>query len=171
MKLMARKQPPDGYLTSAQAAEILGCSVGMVYNYERAGQLHKKIPPGRKQGFFVLDEVKSLAEGLSSFFETPIETNTHREDELEFSQATVDDMEGVYKVAASLFGNTTSTDARKDLIEICPEGNYIVKRNGKVVAYIHIQPLKHERIMSFMKGEIRGKDIKADDIDCFAPDK
>ena len=39
---MARKQPPNGYLTSAQAAEILGCSVGMVYNYERAGQLHKK---------------------------------------------------------------------------------------------------------------------------------
>jgi hypothetical protein len=168
---MARKQPPNGYLTSAQAAEILGCSVGMVYNYERAGQLHKKIPPGRKQGFFVLEEVKNLAEGLSSFFETPIDPNTHKKDELEFSQATTNDMEGVYKVAASLFGDTTPAEARKPLIEACPEGNYIVKRNSKVVAYIHIQPLKHERMMAFMKGEIRGKDIKADDIDCFQPEK
>jgi hypothetical protein len=168
---VARKQPPSGCLTSAQAAEILGCSVGMVYNYERAGQLHKKVPPGRKQGFFVLDEVKNLAEGLSSFFETPIDINPPKKDELEFSQATVSDMEGVYKVAASLFGDTTSADVRKPLIESCPEGNYIVKRNGKVVAYIHIQPLKHEILMSFMKGETRGKQIKADDIDCFTPGK
>ncbi len=168
---MARKQPPNGYLTSAQAAEILGCSVGMVYNYERAGQLHKKTPPGRKQGFFVLKEVKDLAEGLSSFFETPVDSTTHEKDELEFSQAITDDMEGVYKVAASLFGDTTSADARKQLIEVCPEGNYIVKRNSKVVAYIHIQPLKYERLISFMRGEIRGKDIKESDINCFEPGK
>ena len=164
---MARKQPPNGYLTSAQAAEILGCSVGMVYNYERAGQLHKKTPLGRKQGFFVLKEVKDLAEGLSSFFETPVDSTTREKDELEFSQATTEDMEGVYQVAASLFGDTTSVDARKQLIEVCPEGNYIVKRNSKVVAYIHIQPLKHERLISFMRGEIRGKDIKESDINCF----
>ena len=80
-------------------------------------------------------------------------------------------MEGVYKVAASLFGSTTSAAARKPLVEQCPQGNYVVKRSGKVVAYIHIQPLKHEPLMAFMRGEIRGKDIKASDLDCFAPGK
>jgi hypothetical protein len=70
----------------------------MVYNYERAGQLHKKIPSGRKQGFFVLNEVKALAEGLSSFFDLPIEEKRAETDHLVFSQATPDDMEGVYKV-------------------------------------------------------------------------
>src|SRR5450755_190729 len=169
---MARKQPPKGYLTSSQAAEILNCSVGMVYNYERAGQLHKKVPPGRKQGFFVENEVNALAQGLSSFFETPLaEGQEPEQGNLIFSQATPDDMEGVYRVAASLFGSTTSAEARKPLVEQCPEGNYIVKRNGKVVAYIHIQPLKHDRLMAFMRGEIRGKDITANDLDCFAPGK
>src|SRR5947199_10635208 len=109
---MSRKQPPAGYLTSTQAAEILGCSVPMVYNYERSGQLHKKTPPGRKQGFFLQSEVEALSEGLSGFFESPISEEENRglvkSSDLVFSQATVDDMEGVYKVAVSLFGSTTS---------------------------------------------------------------
>ena len=168
---MPRNPAPEGYITSGQAAKILNCSVGMVYNYERSGQLHKKTPPGRKQGFFIEKEVRTLAEGLSSFFESSIETTETRKDDLVFSQATPNDMEGVYKVAASLFGDTTSAEARKPLVELCPEGNYVVKRNGQVVAYIHIQPLKHERLMAFMRGEIRGKHITASDIDCFAPNK
>jgi hypothetical protein len=168
---MARKQPPMGYLTSSQAAEILNCSIGMVYNYERSGQLHKKVPPGRKQGFFIQSEVEALRDGLASFFENPLSPTETGKDNLVFSQATPDDMEGVYKVAASLFGDTTSADARKPLVERCPEGNYVVKQSGKVVAYIHIQPLKYDRLMAFMKGEIRGKHVTADDLDCFAPGK
>jgi hypothetical protein len=128
-------------------------SVGMVYNYEPSGQLHKKTPPGKKQGFFVEKEVKALAEGITRFFEMPVTSNIPEKDGLVFCQATLDDMEGVYKVAASLFGSTTSSEARKPLIQQCPEGNYIVKRNDQVVAYVHIQPLKHDRLMAFMRGE------------------
>src|SRR6516162_6544472 len=84
---MPRKPIPEGYLTSAQAAQILGCSVGMVYNYERSGQLHKKTPPGKKQGFFVEKEVKALAEGLVAFFESPIDETETQRDDLIFSQA------------------------------------------------------------------------------------
>lgn len=165
---MPRKQPPQGYLTSAEAAEILNCSVGMVYNYERAGQLHRKFPPRRKQGFYQESEVRALAGGLAEFFESEVDSLNA---DFEFSRATEDDTEGIYKVAASLFGSTTSAEARKPLIKLCPDGNYILKRNGKVVAYIHIQPLKHERLMAFMRGEIRGHHITADDLDCFAPGK
>jgi hypothetical protein len=112
-----------------------------------------------------------LAEGLANFFEMPIEAASTNNDDLTFSQATPDDMDGVYKVAASLFGDTTSAEARKPLVELCPEGNYVVKRKGLVVAYIHIQPLKHDRLMAFMRGEIRGKHITKDDLDCFTPGK
>jgi hypothetical protein len=92
-------------------------------------------------------------------------------DELVFSQAVPEDMEGVYKVAASLFGSTTSAEARKLLVEACPEGNYVLKRNGKIVAYIHIQPLKRESLLSFMNGKIRGKDITVNDLELFEPEK
>lgn len=172
---MPRRPVPEGYLTSAEAAEILGCSVPMVYNYERSGQLHKKTPPGKKQGFFVEKEVRALAEGLASFFESPVENEKPEEetvkDDLVFSRAIPEDMDGVYNVAASLFGSTTSAEARKPLVSLCPDGNYVVKRKGKIVGFIHIQPLKHDRLMAFMKGDIRGKDITVNDLDCFAPDK
>lgn len=164
---MVRKQPPPGFLSSAQAADILGCSVGMVYNYERSGQLHKKTPPGRKQGYFLESEVRELANALDNFFDSNI--NDDVESIVEFRQATVEDVDGIYNVAASLFGSTTSAEARKPLIEKCAEGNYIVKRNSKIVAYIHIQPLKHDRMIAFMEGKIRGKDIIAEDLECFKP--
>lgn len=168
---MARMQPPKGYLTSSQAAKILNVKVGVIYSYERSGQLHKKIPPGRKQGFFIEEEVNALAHGLASFFETSIKAEEIHKDNLTFSQATPQDMDGVYKVAANLFGSTTSAEARKPLIYACPEGNYILKRNEEVVAYIHIMPLKHEKLMAFMKGEIRGKDIVVSDLDMFEAGK
>ncbi len=164
---MGRMQPPPGYLTSSQAAEILKCKVGMVYTYERSGRLKKEVPNGRKQGFFKESEVRALAAGLAEFFE--MSDQMPEMGDLIFAQATPDDAEGIYKVAASLFGSTTPAEDRKPLIASCPAGNYIVKWKEKIVAYIHIQPLKHERIMAFMNGKIRGKDIKVDDLNCFAP--
>lgn len=110
-------------------------------------------------------------QGMADFFEkSPDEPEVEMSD-LTFRQATPDDTDGIYAVAASLFGSTTSAEARKPLIDLCPQGNYIVEWNKKIVAYIHIQPLKHERMMAFMRGEIRGKDITANDLDCFTPGK
>lgn len=168
---MTRKQPPSDYLTSSQAAEILKCSVSMVYTYERSGRLKKEVPKGRKQGFFKRSEVEALAAGMAEFFEMPLESQTPDMNDLVFAQATPNDVEGIYKVAASLFGSTTSAEARKPLIALCPQGNYIVRWKEKIVAYIHIQPLKHESMMDFMAGKIRGKDITVNDLDCFTPEK
>jgi len=168
---MTRKQPPSDYLTSSQAAEILKCSVSMVYTYERSGRLKKEVPKGRKQGFFKRSEVEALAAGMAEFFEMPLESQVPEMNDLVFTQATPNDAEGIYKVAASLFGSTTPAEDRKPLITLCPQGNYIVKWKEKIVAYIHIQPLKHERLMAFMNGKIRGKDISINDLDCFTPGK
>jgi Helix-turn-helix domain len=168
---MTRKQPPPDYLTSSEAAEILKCSVSMVYTYERSGRLKKEVPKGRKQGFFKRSEVEALAAGMAEFFEMSLESQVPEMSDLVFAQATPDDAEGIYKVAASLFGTTTSAELRKPLIALCPQGNYIVKWREKIVAYIHIQPLKHEQIMAFMNGKIRGPDLSVNDLDCFAPEK
>jgi hypothetical protein len=172
---MPRKQPPSGYYTAKEAIEKLSISEGMLYTHVRTGTLKRHVPPGRKQGFYLKKQVDALAEGLEDFFEKPVDGNDDILDRggLVFSQATPEDMEGVYKVAVSLFGETTSAEARKPLVARCPEGNYVVKtsREGKetIVAFIHIQPLRHDRLMVFMDGKIRGKDITADDLDSFEP--
>jgi len=112
-------------------------------------------------------------QGMAEFFEQSVEDDTLEVEmsDLTFRQATPDDTEGIYRVAASLFGSTTSSEARKPLIALCPQGNYVVEWSKKVVAYIHIQPLKHERMMAFMRGEIRGKDITENDLNCFESGK
>lgn len=177
---MPRKQPPDGYLTAKEAINILGINEGMLYAYVRNGSLQRIVPAGRKQGFYLKAQVEAFASELRGFFEGS-EPDKLSVRDLEFAQATPDDMEGVYKVALSLFGKTTSAEARKPIVARCPEGNYIVRRlkrnaSGEVVskttvAYIHIQPLKHDRLIAFMNGEIRGKDITSDDLDPFEPGK
>lgn len=152
----------------------------MLYNHVRAGQLQRIVPPGRKQGFYIKSEVDNLARSLYGFFEKPIEDADKAGSNMEqidvygkvlFSQATPDDMDGVYEIAKELFGHTTPAALRKPLIERCPEGNYVVKDNGVIVAFIHIQPLQHDRLMDFMSGKIRGWDLSPDDLEPFATGK
>lgn len=166
---MPRKRPPEGFYTAHEAYTKLDVSEGMLYNYVRAGTLERVVPPGRKQGFYRKVQVDKLADELHGFFGEKGAAEIVRG--IEFMQATPDDMEGVYEVAQSLFGHTTSAEQRKSMVARCPAGNYVVKDNGKVVAFIHVQPLKHERLMAFMHGEIRGWELTPNDLEPFAVGK
>jgi hypothetical protein len=172
---MPRKEPPPGFVTSSQALDMLG---PMLYKYVKRGILKRYPPPHGTYGYYKLSEIEQLRQQQTTFYEHgTLNGETDKQDEelepvthhLEFSQATPDDMEGVYAVAAALFGHTTSAEARKPLVKACPEGNYIIRDNGRIVAYVHMQPLKVERMTAFLRGEFRGSQIRVDDIECFAP--
>lgn len=92
---------------------------------------------------------------------------------LTFTRATPDDMEGVYQVASSLFDKTTSAADRMPLVARCSDGNYVLKNadTGVTLAYVHLQPLKSDRLQAFLKGEIRGWQLTAEDLDLFEPGK
>ena len=84
-------------------------------------------------------------------------------------QATPEDMDGVYAVAHELFGHTSSAAIRRPMIEASPRGNYLVKQNEEIVAFIIVQALRPERLEAFMRGEIRGWDLTAADLLPFEP--
>lgn len=163
-----RRKPPEGYITSSEAEALLGNH--MLYRYVDQHLIDKRVPEFSTYGFYKLEDVEKVRRSLQNIPQNgkdsvaPISTT--------FSRATVDDMEEVYDVAIELFPEgTTSADARKPLVAICPDGNYIVKDQGKVVSYVHLQPLKPATMKAFLKGEIRGKDITIQDIDTFEPGK
>lgn len=169
-----RKGPPPGYITATEAMEILGNK--MLYKYVEKGLIKQHGTEISKHKYYLREEVQSVRDTLQAFYGEQEEMPTKLSDKLkghslQFAQATPDDMEGVYSVASKLFEHTTSADARKPLVARCPTGNYIVRDNGAIVAYIHIQPLKRDKLIAFMNGEIRGWQITADDLDCFTPDK
>ena len=90
-----------------------------------------------------------------------------------FARARPEDAEGIYAVAVSHFSTTTSANDRKPLLAFCPDGHYIVKDNGEVVAFIIMHPTKpgSEQEQIVFSGRGLGRPWGPEDIDCFAPGK
>ena len=79
-------------------------------------------------------------------------------------------MEAVYKIAQHAISPIDmNADIRRSWLAKNPESCYIVGRSNKVVAYFHLLPLKHECLMAFVEGKIRGWNIQAEDIETFKP--
>lgn len=147
-----------------------------LYRYVQRGAIKKYTLPGRKQGYFKLSEIEEVKRVEQAFFEKGILPGDEQiaqlppEHHVEFSQARVDDMEEVEALAKQLFPNSTTLGAdRRPLVAKEPLGNYIVRDNGTVVAYLQLQPLRQDTLDKFMHGEIRGSQLTADDIEPFVP--
>lgn len=164
----SRRQPPPNYVTASEAANILGNK--MLYKLVKKGAIRKLQPASRRQGFYLRSDVEAARAADDALYGRGI--IIERKNDTTFSRATVDDMDGVYIIASELFPHgTTSAEARKPLIAKCPDGNYVVKEQNEIRAFIHIQPLKTETLQRFLSGKIRGKDITANDLDCFETGK
>src|SRR2546423_7694626 len=50
-----------------------------------------------------------------------------------------------------------------------PETDFLVRDQGRLVGFINMLPVKHETIMRFMQGDIRGWDIPAEDVLPYTP--
>ena len=126
-----------------------------------------------KRFTFHINVASSDAFVLQLYKQGIVEWRQQHPERLAFARATPEDMEGVYQVAASLFDKTTSAADRMPLVERCPDGNYVLKNadTGVTLAYIHLQPLKSDRLQAFLRGEIRGWQLTAEDLDLFEPGK
>ncbi len=50
-----------------------------------------------------------------------------------------------------------------------PDTDFIVKDRQRLVGFLNVLPVKHDTIMKFMRGEIRGWDIPAEDVLPYTP--
>lgn len=159
--------------TAKQAQERLQVDVNKFYRLVHAGHIKAIQVPASKHSIYEAESVDRLARELNQFKDVVNEDTAKLQQDgtVTFRQATPEDMDGVYAVAHELFGHTTPADQRKPMIEACPQGNYVLLRGDEIVAYIHIQPLKTDRLKAFMDGSIRGWDLTYKDLDCFAPGK
>ncbi len=163
---MPRKPAPPGYYTASEAIEKLHITEGMFYKYIGSGKLKRYMPETRKQGFYKISEVDKLAAIDSAFFgELP-------PPDLDgvFTQAAAWDMDGVATLAKRELDSQIDADLRRAWLAREPRLNYVVKlADGTVVAYLYMQPLQHDRLIAYQKGDIRGWHITTDDIEPFEP--
>jgi hypothetical protein len=175
---MPRLEPPSGFVTLKDAVALLhklGVKVSdtMIYKYVEQGRLQRYGPSSRKQKYYSIEEIEALAESELAFHSEQAKKGI----DATFARATLDDMEEVTRVAGKLFRTPTLTpipaSTRRAWMTKEPWGHYVVKKkkNGEVVAYLHIVALTDDRIQAYMADEIRGRDIIGDDVQQFVADR
>jgi len=89
---------------------------------------------------------------------------------IQFMKATTADILDEYQLATSMFGDAVhDVPTRHAWLAINPDIDFIVRDQKKLVGFINILPAKHETIMRFLRGEMRGWEIPAEDVLPFTP--
>ncbi len=162
---MPRPQPPEGHLNLKDAVKFLndhGLPVGegMIYKYVKQGRLKREGPASRKQKYYSVNALKKIV--LQ-------ETGRTGGIDVHFYKAAIEDLEKITQLSGKLFKTATlrpiPTEVRQAWFRKESRGHYVVKKpDGNVVTYLHILALTDERIESYMRDEIRGRDITSDDV-------
>jgi hypothetical protein len=154
----------ERYYSGREVQRILGITEPALRNLVNQKKLRKIIPPGRKTGVYLKEEIDTYAEKWLAFLaaEEPPKTV--------FELGKLEDMEAVYKLAQRAISPTTmSAEQRKDWLEKNPESCYVVKHGDKIVAFFHLLPLEHECLINFMTGKIRAWEIDKEKVEKFEP--
>src|SRR6266571_5540915 len=92
------------------------------------------------------------------------------EQRTKFMKATTEDILDEYNLATSMFGDAVhDIPTRHAWLASNPDTDFIVRDQGRVVGFINVLPVKHHTIMQFMRGEIRGWEIPAEDVLPYTP--
>src|SRR5258707_1729469 len=87
-----------------------------------------------------------------------------------FMMATPDDILDEYNLATSIFGDAVhDVPIRRAWLARNPGTDFIVRDREQLMGFLNLLPVKHNTIMKFMRGEIRGWDIPAEDILPYTP--
>ncbi len=155
----------DRYYSGRDVQKKLGVTEPALRNLVNQKKLRKIIPPGRKNGVYLREEVDTYAEKWLAFLTAQEPPKTT------FQIATIEDMKAVYELSKRAIGRTMDDEVRRGWYRANPENCSIVKHGDKIVAFFHLLPIKHETLMNFMDGKVRGWDIKEEDVEPFQTGK
>ncbi len=156
----------DRYYSGREVQRKLSITEPALRNLVSQKKIRKIVPPGREYGVYLREEVDTFAEKWLAF----LTANEPPKTTFEIGKA--EDMEGVYKLAQrAIAPKTMDANLRRSWLEKAPESTYVVKHDSKVVAFFHLLPVKHDALMAFMEGKIRGWDITVDEVENFEQEK
>ena len=83
-----------------------------------------------------------------------------------FLKATQDDIHEEYELATLLLNGSMGygLPAYEAWLRYNPDSNFIVRDQGRLVAFMQVLPLKRETIKRWLKGEVREWEIGAEDV-------
>lgn len=160
------RKAPLGLYTAKEAIQRLNMPQATFHHYVKTGKIKKVLPPGRSEGYYEKSYIDNMAEANELFI------LQYATDPTTFSLASSTDIEGIYQVMVSFWGSlyVPTIETRKSWYQVNSEIDYVVKKNGIVIGYITLLPLKPETVKLLMNGDIGTKEIRPTDILPFTPD-
>ncbi len=156
------------YYTAKEAREILGMTHSALLNQVAAGNLQRIIPPGRRQGVYLKEEVDRLKREMDAWLLSRQATNVEA---AKFVKATADDMPEAVALSAAIFGDVhiIPLEKRIEWLKKNPDIDYLLKQEGQIVGYLSLVPLLPETIDDLLNQRRFAKDLTADDILPYEP--
>lgn len=160
-----RAYAPNGFYTASTVMKLLSIPSSTLYDLVKAGKIERVVEPGRKDGYYPKGPIDDLVRAKQLFI------LQYATSPLTFAKATSQDIQGIYDVGMSLWGNvgTPTLETRLGWYQSNPDIDYVVKQEGIVAGYVSLMPLKHETIEQLLVGEKRGGEIKPDEVLPFTP--
>ena len=158
------------YYSAKEAREILGMTHSALLNQVSAGNLQRIIPPGKRQGVYLREEVDRLRAEMDTFFLSRHALNVEPPI---FAKATAEEMEEAVKLADTVFGgvNTISAETRTAWLKKNPDIDYLLKQEGEIVGYLSLVPMKPKTVEDLLLAKRYSKDLTPDDILTYEPGK
>jgi hypothetical protein len=158
----------DKFYTAKEARELLGMTHSALLNQVIAGNLHRIIPPGRRQGVYLKEEVDKLRREMDAWMAVSREENVQP---TQFMRATLDDMPAATHLTELAFGsqNIIPVERRIEWLRRNPDIDYVIKQEGEIVGFLSLVPLRPETIEDLLTLRRYAKDLTADDILSYTP--
>ena len=151
------------YYTAREAQQQLGMNVGAFYYLVDTGKIKKLTPRGKKQGFYSKHQIERLVK------EQPAGRSGEKTAGISFMQATLDDIPEEYELAVLMLNGSAGygVPAYEAWLRKNAATNFLVRDQGRLVAFMHVLPVEQGRIKRWLNGEIREWQISAGDVQSY----
>ena len=133
-----------------------------------SGKIRKVTPPNKIHGMYIKEDVDRLAEAMEQFIH--IYSAAEPAEKIEFAQAKGEsDIKETVQIARQHFGdNAYGLDKRLVWFKKAPNGDYVLKHEGVVVAYFSMQAIKPEVVARIFNRK-SGASVQLEDMVSIEP--
>src|SRR5579875_279793 len=158
----------DKLYSSSEVRKLLGISSSTLSTLVERGTIEKVIPPGYKQGFYTKNSVDEYRKQREIFDDIYTGKQSRR---LIVKKASKDDQSGIFEMEKEVLGATVPLERRLEWQAKNPDIDFVAIYNGQVIGHMSLIPLKQQALTALLKGEIRGWEVPAEDVETYEPGK
>jgi len=154
------------YYTAGEARQFLDMDVGAFYSLIETGKIKRITPPGKKRGFYSKHQIERLVDERQNYM------NVQEEAGPTFMKATWDDLDEEYELATLLLNGNAAygVPTYHAWLSKNPDTNFILRDQGRLVAFLLVLPVQQRTIKRWINGDIREWEIGAGDILPYTPE-